>query len=840
VHVVARLSVLGARTIRRRLTRFALTALGVSLGIAVLFAVLITNATITAGLEGYLATNDVPQVTIQPVGGYDTDLQRSVVDAAARLPDVVDVSGGTGVEVRIPGAGPDKDRVYLYGGFLRTGRARPPHHTPRGSDLVLKGRAAADGKDEVVISDAIARQMHADVGATVEFIGPQGALRMLVVGRNVRRDGKPDDNRFASTSYPTASRLAARGEVVSYGNIRLAKGTDGVRWTNAHRRELGPSVQLGGSTNQYATVFRNALETGRAALAGLAGIALFVSGFLIFLTLSVTVAEATPIHGTLRALGASRSQVRRTVLADALVLVALAIPLGIVLGLVGAVGTIGLTRSAFGLPSLKMSVPPAAAAVSVAVGIVVTLIAAVLPARRAASVAPVVAMRGGAAPRVGIGRLWVIGVAMIAAGLGVVAISSQKRVDVGSILILFGAVMVVPALMAPVAAVAGFFTRRAARGVGHIGVLYLRKEPRRSAYILGLVMVVLAMVFAAGSVHLSMHRSMVNSISQEFPADLAVVAADRLDGAAIAQVAATPGVRGYAAVWRTATTEREPGTSGVDLTIIEPEKFFAIQGFTWADGDNVSARGALQRGGAVLAPDSIARAQRLHRGSAVVLETSTGTRRFTVAGVYRSFQSFAPFFMSLEDGRSSFKVNAPSALAVAVTPGRPPAAVKAAIEGRANAGSLLFVRVTSVEKARIVKGQTQFFQLVYAIVLIAVIMGMLGVTNTLAMAVLRRTREIGILRAVGTERRQLRRMALVESATVALSGLVLAIPLGLLLSYTVLQTVTRTLGTVVAYTYPWPMFAAVAPLALVVAVASSIVPGRHAARVDPARVLRFD
>jgi putative ABC transport system permease protein len=195
--------------------------------------------------------------------------------------------------------------------------------------------------------------------------------------------------------------------------------------------------------------------------------------------------------------------------------------------------------------------------------------------------------------------------------------------------------------------------------------------------------------------------------------------------------------------------------------------------------------------------------------------------------------------IGVSDGNRAFGIGPPNLIAASVAEGHRPAAVKAAIE-RASTDGALFVQLTSEQKADFIKGQTQFFNLVYALVLIAVVMGMLGVTNTLAMAVLRRTREIGILRAVGTERRQLRRMALVEATTIGLTGLVLAIPLGLVLSVTVLQTVTRTLDTVVAYVFPWPMFAAVAPLALLVAVLSSVIPGRHAARVDPARVLRFD
>jgi putative ABC transport system permease protein len=388
--------------------------------------------------------------------------------------------------------------------------------------------------------------------------------------------------------------------------------------------------------------------------------------------------------------------------------------------------------------------------------------------------------------------------------------------------------------------VAGAATRRMARGVGTVGVLHLRKEPRRAAYTVALVMVVLSMVFTAGAVHLSLRRNLVNTLSQRFPADLVVNAGATFDDALRERVRSTPGVRAATDLRFTRLLVERPASGFAFVTVVDPATFFRVQSIPWSEGSDRATQAAFRRGGAVAIPASMALRDGVHRDDRIRLATPGGSRTFRVAGVYKTFDSRPVILASAADAKALLdNATAVGAMAVAVESGTSPEVVKRAIERRFAGASPVFAALTSEQKAEFIEGQTAFFNIVYVFVLIAAVMGMLGVTNTLAMAVLRRNREIGILRAVGTERRQLRRMATVEAATIGLAGLALSIPLGLLLSVTVLRTVTDAIGIVVQYAFPWAMFAVVAVLAVVVAIVSSIVPGRHAARVDPARVLRF-
>lgn len=833
---MARSSVLGIRTIRRRLTRFVLTAVGIALGIGVFFAVLVTNASIDAAMDRVIGRRLVPNVRMEAAAGYAAELPADVVDRAAKLPGVIDVSGWTETNLQIPGNTDPEDRVYVYGGLYRQGREPAPRQPERGTDMVSEGRSPAEGADEIGLTDRLRRELGVSRGDSVELLGPTGAARLVVVETNQRRDGRPSDNRSAWTSFTTVRRLAGQpAGFIGGGNIRLGKTVDASDWIARHADELR-EVRLVSATVDEATL-RDTFAGPKEALAGLAAVALFVCGFLIFLTLSMSVAESAAIHGTLRAIGASRAQVRRVVLTDAVILTLLSAPVGIALGLAAAVGMISLTRGIFDLPGLPITVSPLAALAALLVGVVVTFVSALVPAQRAASVAPAVAIREAAAEQRGRRFVPVLGLVVLLSGLASIVIAPQF-LDVGSVFVLIGAVMAVPAVMPLLNRAAGAATSRMARGVGTVGVLHLRKEPRRTAYTVALVMTVLAMVFTAGAVHLSLRRNLITTLANRFPADLAISAGGRFDDALREQIAATPGVRATTDLRFTRTAL---GSGFAFITVLDPATFFDVQSIPWIDGSDGEARAAFRRGGGIAIPASVALATDLGRGDRITLQTPRGPRAFDVIGVYRTFDTQSPMLAGLADAEVLLGGTSPPGLmAVAVEPGTSPAAVKAAIERRFDDASPVSVQLTGAQRADFIEGQTAFFNIVYAFVLIAVVMGMLGVTNTLAMAVLRRQREIGILRAVGTERRLLRRMGTVEAATIALAGLVLAVPVGLLLSVTVLRAVSDAIGIVVQYVFPWPMFAAMSVLAVAVAVLSAIIPGRHAARVEPARVLRFD
>jgi putative ABC transport system permease protein len=453
---------------------------------------------------------------------------------------------------------------------------------------------------------------------------------------------------------------------------------------------------------------------------------------------------------------------------------------------------------------------------------------------------PVEAIRGSFASDRKLSRGWMAGAGTLLVGLVLARSHTRAVVEASSPLILLGAVLLTPLVTRPVARLAGRLTRRLAPGLGDIGVMHLVKERTRSAYTLALVMIVLALVLAIGGVHRSYRATQELSLARALPADLAVTGSQRVDAAYVQAVASTPGVR--------AVTELRFGDAEVlghhalhvFLTVIDPSTFFAVQPVPWSQGSDASARRALEEGDAVLVPQGLARLVGVGIGGRLTMDTTAGAHRFRVAGIYPSNDSQQRVTVGVADARRYFNAGDANVLAVRVRPGASVDAVGRAIQHRMAAHGGAFVRPTSVDKARFRKSLNDYFRLAYAVLVLVLAMGLLGLGNTLAMSVVRRTREIGVLRSVGAHRSQVRLLMLVESATLTLVALVLAVPLGWLLSVVLLRSSENVLNVVIPYKQPWPLVPVIAVLALLAAGIASVAPARRASRVEPVTALRFE
>ncbi|MBV9254631.1 MAG: ABC transporter permease, partial [Actinobacteria bacterium] len=417
---------------------------------------------------------------------------------------------------------------------------------------------------------------------------------------------------------------------------------------------------------------------------------------------------------------------------------------------------------------------------------------------------------------------------------------TRAVVEASSPLILLGAVLLTPLVTRPIARVAGRFTRRLAPGLGDIGVMHLVKERTRSAYTLALVMIVLSLVLAIGGVHRSYRATQEQSLARALPADLAVTGGQRVDAAYVQRVATTPGVRAVTELRFGDAQVLDQHGPHVFLTVIDPSTFFDVQPVPWSEGSDAAARRALEAGSAVLVPQGLARLVGVGLGGELTMDTTLGPHRFRVAGIYPSNDSQQRVTVGVADARRYFNAGDANVLAVRVRAGADVTAVGHAIEQRMAGNGGAFVRPTSIDKARFRKSLNDYFRLAYSVLILVLAMGLLGLGNTLAMSVVRRTREIGVLRAVGTQRSQVRLLMLVESATLTLVALVLAVPLGWLLSAVILRSSEGVLHVVIPYKQPWPLVPLVAVLAIVSAALAAIAPARRASRVEPVTALRFE
>ena len=835
-----RVGTLGLRSLRRNLGRFGLTLAGVSLGVGLFVAVLVTDASARAALRDLAPVETRERLLLEGVLG--AQVPEDAVRLVAEQPEVARVSAVLRLFAAVEGrpAGDELNVTMIATDELdgsSAGRERPS--TDEGG-VTLDGRAPRAGRDEITFGGRWALDLlGVEVGEQVRLRTPTGPVAFTITGVwTSEGDEQPAEGQtpFAYVPLDTMRRVTGEAGGFDYADVRLARGSDAGQWVTEHGDRLGDDVRAErfGYWNDELADLVDALGSGSLGI-GLVG--LFVGGYLVHLTLSMTVVERTRLYGTLRAVGASRRQVWRLVLAEAAGMAALGTVAGLAIGVAAGAAMNRYVATVFGVPAPRLVVPGAALAGAMVLGVLVTLVGAALPGRRAARLSPVAAIRGETGtPRPS--RVWVLGAALVATGTTLAAVAPGRRaVDASAMLLLAGAVFVVPGIAGRMAAPVGRLTRRMAPGVGDIAVMHLAKERARAGATLALVMAVLAMIFGGAVTHHSWRAAFDRTVDHRFPADLAVYG--QLDEDLLAEVVAADGVAGATPIRFGQADVVGRGGGPVFVTAIDPATYFDVQGVPWTDGDDSSARRSLGEGGGVLLAEGIAARFGATRGGSVVLDTPEGRQHLVVAGVYESVESVRRVVIGRTDADRWFGAGDPAVFAVRVDRGTPAAVVAGRLRERL-ADRSVFVDETGDVKAGAREGMERFFQLVYALLLAMVVVGLLGLANTLVMSVLRRTREIGVLRAVGTRRRQVGAMVLVEATTLCAVAFVLAVPVGIALAAAILRGAPAGLDVVVDLSVPWAGIAATAALAALVAGLAALTPARRAARVDPVTSLRFE
>lgn len=833
------LSSLAWRSFRRNLGRLALTATGIALGVAILFGVLVANASSTAALDRQLWAVDSPAVQVRPFGAAGGNISEGAATAAVELPRVEAAWANIGFMTEVVGhTQDDGEPTQLWMSGHKQLKEAPQGSEPDEGELVwaAEGRVPKPGRDEVALTRTMADELDATVGSTLEVRTPTGTRAVTVTAIDYVKNGETPRGGL-QTSLETARATYGAGDVFRDAYVELEAGTDVAAWVDEHQDDVPADVRLVPAAAGVASV-RNLVAVTHAAFTTVAAITMFVAAFLIYLTLSMAVVERTRIYGTLRAVGARRRQVMRLVLGEAFVLAVAATAGGLMFGLGAAFVLVRLTASLYEVSDMPMVVPAGALIAAVGLGLFATLAAAFVPARRAARVSPIAAMRGSAFDDSRLSRAWLVGVVAMVVGVALPFLPGQRGLDAGTVFMLVGAVLVVPLVMRPLARAAGAVTRRLARGVGDVGVMHLVKQRSRSAYTLALVMVVLAAVFAIGSANLSIQGTLARDLERRFASDLVLWGDPMLPPGAATTAGGVDEVDRTTPMWFGQTTTTDD--THIELVMIDPASYFEMQSFAWVRGDDEIAARALSAGGAIVASEALLYELGAQVGDEVRMATTGGDAPFRVVASYASIEIEDRATIGIVDGRRHFGAEEPNGLFVALGEGVDVVAGQDAVQAQFADRTGVFVQPVSEEWGELTSLIDRYFGVFFAIVLVTALVGLLGLANTLAMSVVQRTREIGVLRAVGTHRRQVAAMVLVESATLTTVALVLAVPLGVLLSVTLLRTTASSIGMVVHYVYPWQMVPVLGAIAVVVALTAAVAPGRRAARVEPVTALRFE
>ena len=836
--------------------RLILTACAIALGVGFMAGTFILTATISHGIDNMFASASAgTDVIVRPVasstgssGGNSNSqsLARSTVPASlvSQVRQVRQVAGVAAAD----GATSDRAGIVGSDGKVIGGRSGfavsyPPDAALASAYPLRQGRAPA-GPTEVAIDAATAAQQGLHVGDRVRVVAG-GRARPFTISGIVgfgQADG-PGVVGMVAFDAVTAQQLYGRHN--TYDEIDL-KAAAGVTPAALRSRVAGvlPSddeaVTAASAAATQASDLRGQISFLTNGLLAFALISLFVGAFIIWNTFSILVAQRTRELALLRALGASRRQVLRSVLVEAAVLGLVASLAGLGLGVLAASGLQALLRGAsINLPSTGLDLPVGDAALAVGTGVLITLVAAFAPARKATLIVPIAALRtttpatGGSSTRrlVSGAAVAVAGGAALLAGLFGHTSAGSLLVGGGALAAFIGVTVLCPLFAKPLAGAIGAPLRRLPGRTGVLARDNAMRNPKRTAATAAALMVGLALVAASAVLDASLKRAADQAIDQGTLAELYVQPADPdsgLDPALAHSIAAQPGVAAVGEVRETEGTIA--GASFQKVDGVDPAVVGQVADLKVKSGSVAALSDAADN---LLVSASAAKSHHWTVGSAVPvkLDKSKGAGTLRVVGTFAGKGSFGDYLISLTSYDQITGQPTDTLLMVKAVPGAPVAALKARISGLL--GAYPGAKVLDQAGFKQATGATldQILNLLVALLALAVVIALLGIVNTLALSVVERTRELGLLRAIGMRRGQVGAMIAGEAMIIAIFGALLGIVLGVGLGSALAAALTRGNGAAVV-AIPGTQLLVYVIGAGFAGILAAIAPARRAAKLN--------
>lgn len=836
-----------------RKTRSILTGLAIVLGVAMISGTYVLTDTIKKAFNTALgASYDHTDAVIsgrEIVKGANAKptVPTSLLAKVQALPDVSSAAGSylfdtielvdrNGKTIGSPHLG--------FGVDPRQGRFNP---------IKLVSGRWASGPNEVVIDTETAAQHLYAVGDSIRAKGNGQLGTYTIVGLGKLSSVSIGSATLAAFDVTTARAILQKQ---GYDTISVA-AKPGISQADL-AREIAPvlpaDVQVRtakAEARHVATRIDASANVITYFLLAFGGIALFVGAFVIFNTISMTVSQRTRELATLRTIGASRRQVRRSILLESGTI-------GLSASIVGLFAGLGLAN---GLNSLFVAVgvdlphagtvfAPRTIEVSLLVGTIVTLLAGLFPAIRATRVPAISAVREGAVlPRSGRAH-WrpYIAAALATAGLlalgkGVFATGGVSAVlemlGLGTLLLFVGVALVSSYAVRPLVSFVGQPALRLGGSAGRLANANALRNTGRTAATAAALMIGFALVAFVATLGTGLRNSVSDALDEQVTADYVVAPSSsgsmHFPTRDTTTLAALPNVQVVSSIQ--SDRARAFGAS-TGVAAIDPTTIAKVYRFAWRHGSNAAL--SQLEGGAALVDSSYAKKHRLVIGSKLTLETPSGDRRtFVVRATYHAPQA-EPLLPSIVLAQAAFDRVFPhpqDEYAFVKVTGAPTAATTARLQSALAA----YPDATISAKAGWVRTQTksvnQTFDLFYVLLALSVVISLFGIVNTLVLAVFERTRELGMLRAIGMTRRQTRRMIRHESIITVLIGAALGLPLGVLLA----ALVTRGLSSLgVGFHLPLGQLVIFAWLAVFAGIVAAVLPARKAARLNVLEALQYE
>jgi len=722
------------------------------------------------------------------------------------------------------------------------------HPSPTSPVALTSGRAPVRDGEALVDADTAAEH-HLRIGDGLRIVAGPGTFPVRITGIVTFTTTNPGAALVFLDTASAQRRLLGQSGRFTQVSVTAAHGVGDDALAQAIRAAVGSGYdvrtraqQAKSSSEQLGTF----LGVMKDALLGFAGIALLVGISLILNTFSMLIAQRTRELGLLRALGASRGQVNRSVLAEAVLLglagstLGLALGIGLAIGLMRLVGAFGLV-----LRTSEVEVRATTPIAAYAVGVVVTTVSAYLPARRAARVSPMAALREQDVPARGapMRRRALAGAVVVPAAAAALAGAAAEDhagtaaelLGVGVLLSLLGLVVAGPLLARPVIRVVGGWFPRVFGAVGRLSQRNALRNPRRTGATAAALMIGLALVGGLAVTGSSMAASFDQQVDKVFGADFGVQNRDGqpFPGSVYRAVRAVPGVGAVVRERQTPAALAAPDGTRTTVQLLALDRDFEqLLHQSFATG---SAASGTAPGRIVVSGDYAAR-HRLRLGSTLRASFPGGRTAALTVGAITPPGSGSALGLGTSPvvGLETLERYRPGVLDAALLVNGAPGADKGTVKAALTRALAPYPQVQVRDRGdykRLVRRQINvLLQLVYGLLGLAIVIAVLGVVNTLALSVVERTREIGLLRAVGLARRQTRRMVRLEAVVIAVFGGLLGTGLGLVWGLTAQRLLA--LKGFTALSVPWGTVVAVVLGSAVVGLLAAVGPAFRASRLD--------
>jgi putative ABC transport system permease protein len=844
------------RGLLSRKLRTVLTMIAIVLGVSMIAGTYVLTDTINQSFSQIFhqanATTDVAIQSKQAVESQASTpppLPESLLSIVQSTPGVAAAQGSIADTAQI--IAPDGSTIGSQAPTLLFSVSQPRFRQLQ----VIKGREP-QGQEIALDKDTVSRH-HLHLGEVLGVTAVKPVEKFTLVGiTKFGSVGSIGGAILLSMDLATAQRITGKIGKADAIEVAADSGVSPSELVQRIKARIPPAlrprvkVQTGqqNAADETANI-GNALNFITIALLAFGGIAVFVGAFIIFNTFSITVAQRAREFALLRTLGATRAQVLRSVILEALIIGVLSSLLGLLAGF-GIAKALNAVFVGFGidLPNAGLVVATRTVVVALLVGTIVTLVASLMPAIRATRVPPVAALREGAQlPRGRFGRFTPY-IALLVTGLGILLLlygifgsisSTGSRLAIiggGAIFLFIGVALLSPKLVAPLAALVGWPIERGTRITGRLARENAVRNPSRTAVTAAALMIGLALVGFVTIFAAELKLTVNDAVNREIAGDFAVYNQTGFIPQGVEGVLRKiPGVATVAAV--KVDNARIDGIGTVQTNGIQPGPMLKVYRFEWKQGSNA----ALARMGPhdAIITDTFASDHHLKVGSQLSITTPANRHDvFTVIAIYKQSQFAQNWSIPYDTFARDWQSTSDEADLINAVPGQNLTTLRKQIH-RVLQAQYPSADVYSQQdlKNQQTKNVNQLLALIYVLLAMSVIVSLFGIINTLVLSVYERTREIGMLRAIGTTRRQVRWIIRWESVITSVIGAILGLLLGIILAF-LITTGLQSQG--IEYTIPIGQLLIWVVFAIFFGIVAAAFPARRAARLDVLQAIAYE